>query len=354
MSNKLKTWQKLKNNPELFNRYYIKEYIIKAARKFFEKQGYHEFESPILSSSLPQERYLEILKTDIKLAHGASKIAYLIPSTETFNKRILAAGLGNHFVISKVFRGLEEIGPNHSPEFTMLEWYHLEGDYFDLMEDCEQLVLSILKYIAEKQKKVFKTKVRYQGREINLKAPWHRISIPETLKKSAGLELEEILTLEKIKKAAKKKGYKIQKDDDWQIIFEQIFLNEVEPHLPKDRPVFVYNYPKIMCPLVKTNSQNPNVCEKVELYIAGKEIANGYTELRDWKEQKGRFIEEQEMRKKLGKENIEFDYDLIEALKSGIPDVAGIGLGIDRLAAIFADAKSISEINYFPASEMFE
>src|SRR2546427_322812 len=126
----MKTWQLLKNNPHLFQRYFIKEYLIQACREFFQKRNYHELESALMTSALPQERYLDVLEVEIDPKKDK---VYLIPTTETFNKKVLAAGLGEHFVITKVVRGLEDIGPNHSPEFTMLEWYHLDTDYFGLM-----------------------------------------------------------------------------------------------------------------------------------------------------------------------------------------------------------------------------
>jgi elongation factor P--beta-lysine ligase len=350
----MKTWQLLKKNPDQFGRYYIKEYIIKAARKYFEDKNYHELESPILASALPQERYLDVLSADIKLANGLVKKAYLIPSTETYNKKILAAGLGNHFVITKVFRGLEDVGPSHSPEFTMLEWYDLNCTYNDLMRDCEELILSIKRYIDSKFNSKPSSIIQYRKMNIDLSSPWPRISVSEALEKFSKIKLENIQTLDQIKKIAKSKGFDISESDDWESIFELIFLNEVEPNLPKNKPCFVYDYPRILCPLTKVNELNPLVCEKVELYIAGKEIANGYTELRDWKEQERRFKEEQVARIKLRKEPVAFDSDLIEALKSGLPPVAGIGMGLDRLAMIFANANDISEVNYFPATELFD
>lgn len=347
------TWQKLKDNPQLFDRYFVKEYVIKAARKFFEEQNYHELESPILTDALPQERYLDVLTTQISQKNSRSKTAYLLPSTETFNKKMLAAGLGAHFVITKVFRGLEEISSSHSPEFTMLEWYHLQANYFDLMKDAEAMIIKIKRFLEKKLKQKKSNFFMYQGQKIDFNLPWPRISITAALKKYARLELAEIQSLKEIKNAAKAKRYQIAKEDDWQSIFELIFANEVEPNLPQDQPYFLYDYPRIMCPLTKVKDSNPLVCEKTELYIAGMEIANGYTELRDAEEQEKRFLEEQKARKKLGKQPIKFDSDLVAALKLGLPEVAGMGMGLDRLAMIFAGAKNISEINYFPSSEMF-
>ncbi len=349
----MKTWQKLKQNPESFNRYFVKEYTIKAIRKFFEERNYHELESPILSEALPQERYLDVLKTNIQFQNGQNKDVYLIPSTETWNKKILVAGLGNHFVITKVFRGLEEISPNHSPEFTMLEWYQVGETYFDLMNTCEDLVKSILDYLIKKQHPYFTNgyKINYAGLTIDFSQKWDRFSVRELLKKYVDINLEDIIELEDFRKIALTKGFSINKDDDWQTIFEIIFATSIEPNFSKNVPTFVYDYPKILCPLTKVKDTDSLVSEKVELYIAGKEVGNGYTELLDWQEQEKRFIEEQKARAAMNKDPIEFDYDFIEALKVGMPPVAGIGIGIDRLVMILANAENISDINYFPAAE---
>ena len=366
----MKTWQLLKKNPELFPRYYTKEYIIKACRKFFENRNYHELESPIITSALPQERYLDVLEAKILQKNGNDLTAYITPTTETFNKKILAAGLGEHFVITKVARGLEEIGPNHSPEFTMMEWYHLDADYFDLMDDCEELFAFILKFLdlennssRENLKKIFNLsfdeinnhkidlKINYKGQEIDLTKVWDRVSVPDLVKKYLEAELSEIQNKQKLLQLAKSKGYKVDKNDDWISLFELLFTAEIEDNFSKTKPTFVYNYPKQMCPLTKVNEENPLVSEKVELYLAGKEIANGYSELSDWEAQEKNFLEEQASRKELGLKEIKMDTDLVEAIKSGIPKVAGIGMGLDRVAMILANADSIADINYFPASE---
>lgn len=361
----MKTWQKLKENPLLFQRYFIKEYIIKACRKFFEEKNYHELESPIITNALPQERYINVLTTNINLLGNVNQKAYLTPTTETFNKKILAAGLGEHFVITKVLRGLEEIGLNHSPEFTMLEWYHLNATYKELMTDCEDLFKFIFKFVKEsliKEKELNRFPIdlenfeqenilNYLGNKINLNAPWHRISIPNAIKEFTGVELKDLQSLEEITSLAAKFGFKADKKDDWQSIFEWIWASEIEPKLPKDKPVFVYDFPKQICVLTKPSLTNTLVCERVEIYLAGKEIGNGYTELLDYNLQNQNFLQEQAARKVLGLEDIEFDSDLIEALKSGLPDVSGIGIGLDRVAMIFANAKYIGDINYFPVSE---
>jgi elongation factor P--beta-lysine ligase len=350
----MKTWQLLKNNPELFSRYFVKEEIIRACRKYFESKNYHELESPILTPVLPQERHIDVLEVpiEIKSKKNATTL-YITPTTERYNKIMLSAGIGNHFVITKVARGMDDLSPKHNPEFTMLEWYSLGDNYFDLMDQTEELFSMINEQLVISNYKQNNKVITFRNKEINIERPWHRISVSEGLEKYANLKLEEILTLEEIRNAAIKKGYSIDGSEDWQIIFEMIFGLEVEPNIPQDTPVFLYDYPKVMCPLTKESSRNPNVCEKVELYIAGMEMGNGYTELTDGEEQEKRFLEEQDARAKLGKKPIAYDKDLVDAIKSGMPEVAGIGVGLDRVAMLFANADSISDINFFPASEWF-
>ena len=342
------TWQKLKENPKLFKRYFIKEYIIKAIRAYFEDKKYHELECPILTDSLPSERYVEVLDTDVNFGRNIKKKLFLIPSTETFNKRILSAGLGNHFVISKVFRDLGDSGPNHSPEFSMLEWYTLGSDYLKIGREAEELIKYIKKFLEEKLDFYSGDFVSYQGTKIHLKSPWKMYSIRELLKKYLKTDLENIIDLKNFKKFAQKRGYNVGNVNDWQIIFEEIFANEIEEKMPDDSPYFLYDYPSIMCPLTKQKKSDPLLSEKIELYIAKKEISNGYTELRDWKIQETNLKSEEKARSSMRRKRIPFDRELIQALKLGIPEVAGMGLGIDRLAMIFADAKNISDINYFP------
>ncbi|MFS8131426.1 MAG: amino acid--tRNA ligase-related protein [Candidatus Dojkabacteria bacterium] len=361
----MKTWQLLKQDPDLFERYFVKEYIIKAIRIFFELKKYHELESPILTPVLPQERYMDPLRVDLELTmpeagkkgQRIKEEVYITPTTERYNKVMLAAGLGEHFVITKVARAMEDISPNHGAEFTMLEWYHLNADYKDIMNDTEDLIIFIIDYLKKHSKlpqyKNEDYKITFQGQEIDFAKGWERLSIPEALIKYADVKLEDIQTLGQIKDFVKRRGHLVNGIEDWQALFELIFLTYIEPNIVKAKPTFIYDFPRILGPLTKPNKDNPLVCEKVELYIAGKEIANGYTELTDGNLLEQNFKIEQQAREKLGKAPVAFDQDLVDAVRSGMPEVGGIGMGLDRLAMIFADAKNISEVNFFPATDWF-
>jgi lysyl-tRNA synthetase class 2 len=178
-----------------------------------------------------------------------------------------------------------------------------------------------------------------------LEKPFARLSISEALSKYSGIELGQIQDLKTFQKIALKKHYSNASEYDWQTIFELIFANEIEPHIIPDKPCFLFDYPKQLCPLTKIKSGNSLVAEKVELYIGGKEIGNGYSEQTDWETQKLRFEDEKIARKAMNKKNVAFDSELIEALKHGMPEAAGMGLGIDRLAMILSNSQSINQVN---------
>lgn len=335
----------LKNDPKLWDKIFIKEYLINAVRKFFNNKGYHELISPILSPMLPTERYLDVIDAFVSDNKGNSKKYHLIPSTERYNKLALIAGLGNHYVISKVFRGLEETGRTHSSEFLMLEWYELDHNYNDLMDTVEELLIYIKRYIDKKLNKESDHVINYQGEKTKLQRPFKRISIPEVLRTYANIELEDIQELTEFRNIAKMKHYTNADEFDWQSLFELIFANEIEPNLPAD-PCFVYDYPYQLCPLTKLSKKNKLVAEKVELYVNRMEIGNGYSEQTDHKVQEERFKEEEKARRELNKPDIIFDTELISAMELGMPQVAGMGIGIDRLALIYSDARSLSEISF--------
>lgn len=325
----MQTWQRIKNDPKLLNQYLVREKVIDTIRKFFKDQNFHEVFTPVLVPVPSIEPNLEVFQTLLRSpSYGRAKPkpgkrAFLIMSPEFSIKKLLAAGIGNCFEITKCFRNEEEVSRLHSPEFTMLEWYRINADYFDVMNDFENLFLKI----------IGKDKLDYQGEIYDLTKPWPRITFEEAFKKYAGKNLEDV------------------KDED----FYKVFFNEVEPEILKSKkPVFLYDYPISQAALARPKKDNPKYAERFEVFIAGLELGNCFSELTDAKEQKKRFEEDKMLRQKQSKTDYPIDNGLIEALASGLPAVSGIAVGVDRLIMLAADVPNVSDTIFFPDSELFD
>lgn len=378
----LSTWKKLKKHPSLWQKFFIREKIIKSIRSFFYQKKFHEVETPLLSPYLIPESYLEVFETTLLNRIKQPQKMYLTTSPEASLKKLLVAGIGNCFEISKSFRNTETDSNLHNPEFTILEWYRLDATYQDMMRDCEELILYIQNSIKNntiqaksatsivsnfstpsrqarnrsKNKQLF----TYQGKVIDLSPPWQKISIVEALKKYARINFDDITNkyakreiemfpLQKIASIAKQKGYKVAQNNSWEEVFNQIFLNEIEPKFNKlSKPLIIYDFPRPIAALAKLKTNDPRLAERFELYIGGLEIADCYSELTDYQEQKQRFSREQKIRKRLGKISVNQDADFLQALKSGLPDCSGVALGIDRLVMFFTNSPSIQDVLLFP------
>ncbi len=198
-----------------------------------------------------------------------------------------------------------------------------------------------------------KETLNYQGKEYSLKTPWERVSVSEAFEKYAGIDAETMLDEAKLKEAGKKKGYTVTEKTSWEEIWNQIIANEIEPKLGTKGPTILYDYPLSQAALAKRKADDPRLAERLEVYLGGLELGNCFAELTDYREQEARCSADLAERKRLGKTEYPMDTDFIEALKMGMPRTGGIAVGVDRLAAIFADVPSIKEVLFFPAEEMF-
>ncbi len=230
----------------------------------------------------------------------------------------------------------------HNPEFTMLEWYRQDADYRNIMDDTENLI----RFVAGADE------IKYQGRTIDLEKPWPRKSIHELFVEYTGIDLLKNEDYPTFSKAAESKSYSIKGCKTWDDIFYLIFLNEIEPKLGFDSPVFVYDYPATQSALALVKKDNPFWCERFELYIAGQELCNAFSELLDSKEQRKRFEVEQEKRRKMGKTVFEIDGELLAGLNLVKHPYGGNALGVDRLLMILMDTARIEDVLLFPASKM--
>ncbi len=341
------TWLRIRDLPALAAPRLVRERVIDAIRAFFKRRGYHEVETPLLVRCPGMEPYLEVFQTTWKTARGESYVGYLTTSPEYAMKKLLAAGIGPIFQICKSFRNGEEVSALHNPEFTILEWYRPQADYVALMDECEDL----FRYVARTLDPGSGGRIRYRGNWIDLASRWERLSVREAFQRYAHVNLE--VETDWLLDVARDKGYEITANTTWEQAYHQIFLNEIEPHLGQTTPTIVYDYPISMAALARPSQRDPSVAERFELYVAGIELANAFSELTDAAEQRRRLEAEHEERRYLGRTLYDVDDDFIRALAAGIPPSAGIALGVDRMTMLFADVASIREVLWFPADELF-
>jgi lysyl-tRNA synthetase class 2 len=332
----MKNWQRLKNDPELKTKLLAREKVIDAIRAFFKTQQFHEVETPVMWVVPSAEPYLEVFETELLSPAQPPKRMYLLTSPEYALKKLIAGGLGNIFQITKAFRNHEGKSDKHNPEFTILEWYRVEADYTQLMIDCEQLLMAAL----GKQ-------LTYQNKQYDLSAPFKRISVAEAFEQALGLSVNELLSLDALKKKADELGYQV--DGDYESIFNQLFLNKVEPMLANElKPVILYDYPAQLPSLARKKKSDPRLVERFELYVSGLELGNAFGELIDPVEQKTRLLADLAMRKNLGKKEFPPDQDFLAALEAGLPPTAGMAIGVDRLIMLAADTTKITDTLFFP------
>jgi len=355
-----KTFQKLKQNPDLWKVHWVREQVIDGIRAYFKRKGFHEVEVPLLLPTPSTEPFLEVFKTELKDDQGERWDGFLPSSPEFALKKLLSAGSGSVFTITKSFRNGEGRSSRHNPEFTILEWYHTPGDYWSVAEDFQGLMLDIL-YRVSPCKVQGKT-LGYQGKEYSLKAPWERISVAEAFAKYAGVDTETMLDEEKLKEVGKSKGYQVTDKTTWEEIWNQIMANEIEPKLGQKGPTIIYDYPAVVKTMagepvgqaaLARKAKDPRFAERWEVFMGGIELGNCFSELTDWREQEARCKVDLLERKRLGKTEYPMDTDFIDALKLGMPPTGGIAVGVDRLVALFADTPTIAETLFFPVEEMF-
>lgn len=342
----------MKENPELFDRYFVREKVIDVIRSFFKGQGFHEAHTPVLVPIPSAESNLEVFETKLNTATGLSRRGFLIMSPEYALKKLLAAGIGSVFEVTRCFRNEEEVSRAHNPEFTMLEWYRVGATYMDIMNDFESMFTSIIKTVNPNANLSCWV---YQQDTYDLTTPWPRISVAQAFQKYANIDVDSMLDDEKLKQKAVEFGYTVDNATTWEQVFYQIFFNKIEPELKNSkRPTFIYDYPLSQAALARRKQEDPRFAERFEIFLAGLELGNCFSELTDPNEQAFRFTTDLAERKRLHKTDYPMDDDFIRALESGMPEVAGIAVGLDRLVMLAADAETIADTLFFPASELFD
>lgn len=321
-------------NPEVAQIFFLRSRMISLLRKFFDERGYIEVETPMMHP-IPGGAAARPFKT----FHNALGLElYLRIAPELYLKRLVVGGMEKVYEINRNFRN-EGLSSEHNPEFTMLEFYQAYSDYYDMMELTEELLV----YLSENL--LGRGELTYGDQVISFRRPFSRLKFREALRQYSGLspsrfdQPEEIIALAK-NFSPEKEALTYGKALD--IIFDKC----VKPHLVQ--PTFVLNPPREISPLAKASRDNPEEAERFELIIAGMEIANAFTELNDPVDQRARFEQQLEARKKGDEEAHWLDLDYIHALEYGLPPTGGEGIGIDRLTMLFANRRSIREVILFP------
>jgi lysyl-tRNA synthetase class 2 len=316
--------------------------IIHAIRQFFLREGFVEIETPYIVPSPGMEPHLLALELYIQPPNGSQRKMYLHTSPEYGMKKLLAQGWDKIFQVCRVFRD-GEISDTHQIEFTMLEWYRAYADYRTIMEDCEGLLEFLGQEILER------SDLWYQGKRIDLSPPAERLTMFQAMKRYGGVDIEKNCDGPSLLEEAKSRGYRFEPGAVYSFdeVFFKVFLEAVEPRLGALKPTILHDYPASMAALARLKPDNPLWAERFELYLAGVELANAFSELVDPVEQKKRFESEQRLRSVLGRPLYPIDAELL-AFLSRMPPSAGIALGVDRLAMLFCDASRVQEVLAFP------
>ena len=333
-----------------FKGQFIKEFVVQYIRQLFISKNFHEIETPTLLPKIPIEPNLYPLKT----VWQERKIDFYLPtSPESSLKKVITKGVGNCFTISKVFRDLENIGPTHNLEFSMLEWYEMNKTHHDIAKTTQELILNCYHSVLKKQNKKLTSILNYQNQNIDLSSPWYEFTLSQLFREYANIDLSKNLDTNSILKTAKNKGYNIDGINTWEPLYTQIFINEVESKLPLDKPVIIFDYPTQLSPLCKKCPDSPGFSQRFEFYIGGMEIGNAYTELTDSQELERNFIEETKNRKENNLPVHPYDKEFVDAVGK-MPECAGIGLGVDRLAMLFNNSQNIEDVLYFSTSQLIK
>ena len=322
-------------NPEVKDTFIKRSKIISTIRKYLDSQGFMEVETPMLvsnaggASARPFETHFNALDEDLKLRI----------SLELYLKRLIVGGLEKVYEIGRVFRN-EGLDTRHNPEFTLMELYQAYTDYHGMMDLTENLY----RHVA--QEVLGTTTIVYNGIEMDLGKPFERITMVDAVKKYAGVDFNEIHTLEEARAVAKEKGVEYEERHKKGDILNLFFEAFVEEHLIQ--PTFLMDHPVEISPLTKKKPENPEYVERFEFFMNGWEMANAYSELNDPIDQRARFKAQEELLAQGDEEANRTDEDFLNALEIGMPPTGGIGFGIDRMCMLLTNAPAIRDVLLFP------
>ena len=328
-------------NAEVKDTFIKRSQIISSIRRFLDAQGFMEVETPMLvanaggAAARPFETHFNALDEDFKLRI----------SLELYLKRLIVGGLERVYEIGRVFRN-EGLDTRHNPEFTLMELYQAYTDYHGMMDLTENMY----RHVA--QEVLGTTKIVYNGIEMDLGKPFERITMVDAVKKYAGVDWNEIHTLEEARAIAKEKHVEFEERHKKGDILNLFFEEYCEEHMIQ--PTFVMDHPIEISPLTKKKPKNPEYVERFEFFMNGWEMANAYSELNDPIDQRERFKAQEEALAAGDEEANTTDEDFMNALEIGMPPTGGIGYGIDRMCMLFTDSQAIRDVLLFPTMKSLD
>jgi lysyl-tRNA synthetase class 2 len=313
----------------------LRSRVVTTIRSTLDERGFLEVETPVL-----QPIYGGAAARPFTTQHNVlDQTLYLRISDELYLKRLVIGGLDRVYEIGRVFRN-EGISRKHNPEFSMLECYQAYADYAVMMDLARLLVQEIAARVLGN------TKIVYQGHQIELSGEWPRISMRDAIRHAVGIDVLEADDSEALRAAIRAKGLDPGDAPTWSVLVDGLFSDHVEPTLIQ--PTFITDYPRALSPLAKGSTRDPRLVERFELFLAGFEIVNAFSELNDPEDQRERFEDQRRAAAQGDAEAHPMDEDFLNAMEYGMPPTGGLGMGIDRLTMVLADAPNLREVILFP------
>lgn len=322
-------------NPEVRDTFVKRSQIIRSVREVLDSHDFLEVETPILNTIAGGAA----ARPFISYHNALDMQVYMRIAPELYLKRLIVGGMDRVYEMGRVFRN-EGIDNRHNPEFTSVEIYQAFADYRDMMDLTEEVVVKTAEKVLDT------TTINYEGTTIELASPWKRMSMIEAVKEYSGKDFTNVTDLEEARAIAKELNVAVEPSFGIGKIINACFEEYVEDKLIQ--PTFITGHPKEISPLAKSNPENPEITDRFEAYIYGREICNGFTELNDPIDQKERFLKQVEERANGDEEANMMDEDFVNALEYGLPPTGGLGIGIDRLVMFLTNSSTIRDVLFFP------
>lgn len=322
-------------NPEVRDTFVKRSQIIRSVREVLDSHDFLEVETPILNTIAGGAA----ARPFISYHNALDMQVYMRIAPELYLKRLIVGGMDRVYEMGRVFRN-EGIDNRHNPEFTSVEIYQAFADYRDMMDLTEEVV------VKTAEKVLGTTTINYEGTTIELASPWKRMSMIEAVKEYSGKDFTDVTDLEEARAIAKELNVAVEPSFGIGKIINACFEEYVEDKLIQ--PTFITGHPKEISPLAKSNPENPEITDRFEAYIYGRELCNGFTELNDPIDQKERFLKQVEERANGDEEANMMDEDFVNALEYGLPPTGGLGIGIDRLVMFLTNSSTIRDVLFFP------